>query len=201
MIVMAGLLVAGVAQAQDTAQIPRSDRLVTPLGAAITVGGGIVGFTDDATNDRTDLGGGWEVRAVYGTRSYIAVEGAYVGSARSLSNVRDTTLISNGAEAAVRFNLPMELGTEDMLIEPFAIAGIGASEYIITGTNDETVSGFVDGDGIVTVPLGIGIAGGYEGAWVDTRVVFRPSFDADTQFSDNNAFDSLAWTANVGAEF
>src|SRR5688572_27116519 len=49
---------------------------------ALSVGGGVQGFTDSDLDDTVGTGGSWDVRARFGTRSALSFEAAYIGSAQ-----------------------------------------------------------------------------------------------------------------------
>src|SRR5690554_5243259 len=57
---------------------------ITPFGMGLTVGGGVVGFTNSEMRDNLHTGGGWEARATVGTKLPVAFEAAYVGTANRL---------------------------------------------------------------------------------------------------------------------
>jgi hypothetical protein len=202
------LLALGIASSAHAAEIMRSDaslpdRMVTDAGAAIQVGGGAVGFTQTDTEDQVNTGGIWDVRGIYGTRSFVAGELAYVGSARAIDNPNiDGTLVSHGAEAAVRLNAPITGFDEqnDALIEPYAFGGVGWANYNVVG--DDGASNLANNDGVFAVPVGIGVAGVYQGALLDLRLTYRPTFGSETGGNtDDSALSNVAFTASVGGEF
>ena len=110
------------------------------FGLGFLAGGGYQDFSNSNMRDRTNAGGAWDIRFVAGTRSIIGVEGAYVGSARGFQSLGVTannpTLISNGVEGNLRLNAPITKGNS--LFEPYAIAGVGWSQYHITNFNSNT---------------------------------------------------------------
>ena len=168
------------------------------MGVGVSVGGAVDGFTDAAVNDYTGVGGGWQARVLVGTESRVGVEAAYVGSANSLELVgaggRDGggTLVSNGAEAAVRVNLL------ESRLRPYVSAGVGWRRYEVTRADARTSSLFGDDD-VAEVPLGLGI--GYHGThWVgDLRATYRPAFGEqlmDPALGDDTG-DLATWNAGV----
>jgi hypothetical protein len=61
------------------------DHLITPFGMSLAVGGGLMNFFDQDTRDLTGPAGTWEARLTIGTRSPLAFEAAYVGSAQNVN--------------------------------------------------------------------------------------------------------------------
>ena len=203
--VLVGLGLASSAQAADLMRSNASmpDRIVTDAGAALQIGGGAVGFTQSETEDRVNTGGTWDIRGIYGTRSFVAGELAYVGTARTLDNSSiDGTLVSNGVEGAVRFNAPITGFDDDndALIEPYAFGGVGWSNYDVV--SDDGLSNLAENDGVFQIPLGVGVAGVYQGALLDLRLTYRPTFDSDISVnSEDSALSNVAFTASIGGEF
>lgn len=197
--ILLALAVAAPAMAQDADDDFATSRRELPsgLGATVTAGGGVTDFTDDTFGDRTEVGGSWNIRASYGTRSIIGGEAAYVGSARGLE-ANDNALISNGAEVALRVNGPIPFDGDRGLVEPFAVAGIGGQVYDETDTEGE---GLADNELVGVIPLGVGIGGSYDGVYLDTRVMWRPSFDENGGIGEDNDLSTVEWTANIGGEF
>jgi len=90
------------------------------VGTAMMLGGGYEDFTYGNIKSMTGAGGSWDARLVAGTRQFVGLEAAYVGSAHSIQTLglaSNTNLISNGAEGALRVNIPIVRGNG--LIEPF----------------------------------------------------------------------------------
>src|SRR3954467_977973 len=54
------------------------------LGIEAAVGGGAVGFIDNAVRNTVNTGGTWDARLTFGSRLPIAIEGAYVGSVQNI---------------------------------------------------------------------------------------------------------------------
>lgn len=163
---------------------PASATKYTPpskLGLAFMVGGGFEDFANSEMRDRTNGGGAWNFRFVAGTRSIIGVEGAYVGSARGFQSLglsaNNPTLISNGVEGNLRLNAPISKGNS--LFEPYAIAGVGWSQYHISNYNSNTqaLSDFsATNDNVLTVPLGVGFTYGYKALMLDVRGTYSPTY-------------------------
>jgi hypothetical protein len=151
------------------------------FGLALLAGGGFQDFSNSSMRNLTNGGGAWDIRFVAGTRSIIGVEGAYVGSARGFQSLGVTannpTLISNGIEGNLRLNAPITKGAS--LFEPYAIAGVGWSQYHITNYNSNTqaLSDFsATNDNVMTVPLGAGFTYGYKALLLDVRGTYSPTY-------------------------
>jgi hypothetical protein len=178
--------------------------LPTKYGIAVSAGGGIIGFTDQETRNQTDVGGAWDVRAVFVTRFPLGLELGYTGSAQRISSTGldpDAFLVGNGADASLRLQLP------DGLVRPYAFGGIGWTYYTVTNTS-VAGTGVADNDSVGVVPFGIGVAVGNRGGFqFDLRLTGRWAFD-DTLLNGTVAgtgktasLDSLGVTARVGYEF
>src|SRR5262245_66259238 len=106
-ILVAFALVIGAA-ATARADESQKLKLFSPFGESISLGGGVTNFLADATRDATNVGGYWDVRATFGTRSYLGGEAAYMGAAqnvRALGLDNGAYLTQNGIEGALRVNL------------------------------------------------------------------------------------------------
>src|SRR4029079_13184332 len=132
---------------------------LAPHGGGLFVGGGFEDFTRGDLRNMTGSGGYWSARIVGGMRRIVGLEAAYVGSARNIDTLgldRNARLISNGAEGAVRLNLPIVSWNQMSLIEPFGFIGLGWSHYNVTNTNINT-SDVASSDDVMTIPLGGGL--------------------------------------------
>jgi hypothetical protein len=74
--------------------VTETEEWYTTLGFGLTIGGGVSGFTDETFRDTTNDGGNWDVRGTIGTRSYIAGEASYLGSAQSMMHSGSTTTLA-----------------------------------------------------------------------------------------------------------
>jgi hypothetical protein len=147
---------------------------------ALMVGGGVVNFTEDLIQESTDVGGYWDARFAWGTRQIIGVEAAYVGAAHNIDRLGldpDASLVRNGLEGNLRVNIPI-IDRDSALFEPFVFGGVGWSRYNLIN-EDFNTSDVTDGDDIVTVPLGLGLAAGGKGFIFDARFTYRPTFNDD----------------------
>ncbi|HEY0706539.1 MAG TPA: hypothetical protein VGG33_07075 [Polyangia bacterium] len=176
---------------------------MTPVGASVAVGGGVGNFFRESIRDITGISGTWDARLSVGTRSILAGELAYVGGARSISATglaNDANLINNGAEVALRLNLPIEL--RSFLLEPFALAGVGVSHYYLRNT--EAAGAVAKRDNVGTIPVGLGFAFAYKGLVADARATYRPTFnDSELVTAPSGETDLQSWSAGVtvGYEF
>jgi hypothetical protein len=145
------------------------------IGVSLQAGGGVTDFTGSTSRAETDTGGYWDVRAVFGTRSFLGAELAYVGSSRGLSTGAvlgsNASLVSHGGEGTLRFQLPFA-SSDGLLLEPFAFAGVGWSRYNFRNLSAGVTS---SSDSVGTVPVGGGLVVGYRGFMVDARITYRPT--------------------------
>jgi opacity protein-like surface antigen len=174
---------------------------LTPFGMGVTIGGGPVGFTDGDFNDFVDVGGGWEGRVLFGTRTVLGFEAAYTGSANGLDTIGvddDAILLSNGAEGLFRLNLAQTA------VRPYVLAGAGWKHYEIENTSTNT-SSLQDSDNVIEFPLGAGLGYQYNRFIADVRGTFRPAVDNELLRSevvqDENELHTWRAAANIGFEF
>ncbi len=176
------------------------------LGIAITAGAGGGGFVNSTLRNATDPGATWGVRLTFGTRTPLAVEAAYIGSAQRIYAVgldNDAYLVGNGVQGALRLNATMNLP-----VQPFAFAGLAWRRYDLANTVTATAD-INDVDIVVELPLGVGIAAKTAGLILDVRGEYRPAFDEDLlpEINDNgidngdSAMDRWGVNANIGYEF
>ncbi len=145
---------------------------LTRAGVSLAAGGGASGFTNDALRNTTDVGGDWDVRATVGTRSPIAFEGSYIGSAQQINALGlddSAVLVGNGVQGALRLN-----ATTDLPVQPFVFAGAAWRRYDLTNTN-QNLSDVQGSDDVLEVPMGAGIAAHLGGLVLDIRGEFRAS--------------------------
>jgi hypothetical protein len=185
-------LLAPLAQAQIAPTIsgrPGEEHIRSGIGVSVQGGGAVTDFTGSSERGATNVGGSWDIRAVLGTRRIFALEGAYVGSSRTLTTkslaANTMDLIGNGFEGALRLNAPFL--ERAVLVEPFAFLGAGWSHYYLTNYYSNTGVLVSRGDSVGTVPMGAGLAVGYRGFLAEARFTYRATYD------DNNIV-----VANVG---
>lgn len=172
-------------------------------GAALTVGGGVVDFTDGDARDITDVGGLWEARLGIGHRYMVGAEVAYVGTAQDISVLgldNDALLLSSAIEGVARVNIG------NWTVQPFIFGGVGWANYDIIN-EDFNTSSISGDDNMVTVPVGGGLAGHISGFLVDGRFTYRPTFDDDLfnlsslGVNDTATLDTWQASLRVGYEF
>lgn len=198
LLLTAGLLLAAaprVGSAQGWRDGSRD--LLTPVGEYFLVGGGVTDFSKDATKNRFDTGGAWDVRLGIGNRYYVGAEAAYVGAALNAKGV-GPDLRMNGAEGVVRVQYPYASGR--WLVEPFAFGGLGWSHL----TLNDAAPGVKDSDEIGVVPFGAGVTLGYDRFLIDARFTYRTTFNEDLALGAGQGAPSLErWAvgASLGYEF
>jgi hypothetical protein len=169
----------------ETRPAPDSERgriyrsSVSPRGGAFFVGGGFEDFTHGNLRSMTGAGGYWTARVVGGMRRIVGLEGAYVGSARTIDALGldgNARLISNGLEGALRLNVPIVSPNQMSLVEPFGFIGLGWSHYNVTNTN-MNMSDVASSDDVMTMPFGGGIAFGYGALMADARFTYRKIYN------------------------
>jgi hypothetical protein len=174
----------------------------TGIGIALMAGGGVSDYTGSGVRNSTGTAGSWDLRAVAGTRSFVAVEAAYVGAAQSIRGIglqSDARLVRNGVEGVLRLQAPIALRVA--LLEPYVFGGVGWNHYTLTNTPLATAD-VKSSDDVLTVPAGAGFSAGYRGFMADVRFTYRPTF-RQTLFT-GTARDGLTnWQAGaaLGYEF
>ena len=173
---------------------------VAPRGFGFQVGGGVTGFSRKETRDSFGTGGYWDARALIGSRSFLGAELAYVGSVREASAgglAGNAALLGNGAEAAVRVNLPIE--TNRLLVEPFLFGGVGWTYYQVVN-EDGNSSNIKDHANALSIPFGAGLSAAYQHFTVDARFTYRPVFDdklVPLTGGDRDHEDLQNWSAGL----
>jgi hypothetical protein len=181
------------------------------LGIGIAAGAGAGGFTGTDLRGTSNVGGDWDVRLTLGTRSPLAFEASYIGSAQRLNALgldNNAMLVGNGAQGALRLNAMAGLP-----ITPFVFGGVAWRRYDVTNSATNT-SDVGETDDVLELPVGAGIAGMFKGLMVDLRGEFRYTTNADLVrtgsldqpiigVSDNEFGTMHRWglNANVGYEF
>jgi hypothetical protein len=138
-------------------------------GSSVVFGAGVSEFGADGLREITGPAAMWEIRFTYGTERSIGLEAAYVGTAQSLDAARmgdDAAIVSNGAEANVRFNALTDAW------QPYAIIGIGWRRYELMSMDDIFMTQ-EDQDDVLVLPIGVGVAYRIDGVVLDLRGSFR----------------------------
>jgi hypothetical protein len=173
------------------------------VGAGVLLGGGVQDFSRSNARGVTNAGGFWSARLVAGTREYVGLEGAYIGSAQGINALgldSDAVLISNGVEGAVRLNLPIVVARSAALVEPFGFGGAGWSRFHVARTSVNT-SDIASDDDVLTVPYGAGMMVAYRGLMADARFTYRSTFYNDLLRSTGGSLDNWSAGAQIGFEF
>lgn len=188
----------------------RGDKaLVTDYGAYGLVGGGVNNFTEPSTMGTTSVGGYWDARVGFGSRSIFGGEVGYLGGARDVDAIGLSSgafMLNNGVEGVGRLNIPITgVGDKSSLIEPYTFGGVGWQYFSLANVSTNT-SDVDNDDHTLTIPMGVGLALGYGGVTLDSRIAYRPVLFSDMMGYSTNSFDSNAisfWTAgaSIGYEF
>ncbi len=188
--------------APEPVYVPRSPPWYETFGFALSVGGGVDDFARDQMRNTTSLGGAWNVRLTFGTRSYFGFEASYIGSAQSIDALglpSDAVLIGNGAQGALRLN-----GTVNYPVQPFAYGG-GAYRFYSISMTGPNLSDVRSNDNVFEVPVGGGIAAYLDGLMLDARGEYRFAWGADslvfTPGGGKPSLDRWAVSADIGYEF
>jgi len=183
---------------------PPPDRPPSRIGIEATVGAGAIGFIDETARNATQTGATWDARMLFGSRSLIAVEGAYVGSVQNIEALGLSTnslLLGNGVEGTLRVNVTRTR------VQPYLFGGVGWTHYQLTSAQANT-SSLLGSDDIGTVPLGAGLSARLGSAFIlDIRGTYRATFGGDMfqgvalNTDSSNAMQTWSATGRVGFEF
>jgi outer membrane protein OmpA-like peptidoglycan-associated protein len=166
---------------------PSDDHLLTPFGMAFTVGGGLVGFLDGEAREVGSLGGAWEARLTVGTRSPLAFEAAYVGSAQGMDALgldQGAVLLGTAVEGDLRVNFTTAF------VQPYLFGGIGFTRYDVVN-EDFNTSSVNDSERMGHIPLGGGLGFQWGGFLFDVRGTVRAAFSDDLLDEPANEDDPL----------
>jgi hypothetical protein len=193
-----------VPYAQRTWYAPR---LISDIGIAMTVGGGVSGFTDRTMRSAmTDnVGGLWDFHVALGTHVPIGVEVGYVGTAstmQSLSGFANGTLVGSAVEGDLRWNILWRRPWT-----PYVFAGLGWQHYsAVDNTLTTADSGMKNSDNVAEFPVGAGLSfRDASGFVLDLRGTYRATTSSTLLFDPRtNQYASLqTWEAGaaLGYEF
>jgi hypothetical protein len=180
-------------------EITRAPGPASGFGASVLLGGGVMNFSGDAARALSDVGGSWDLRLGWGSRSILGIEAAYIGTANSLNATgldNNAVLLGSGAEGLIRLNAPLVY--RDALFEPFGFAGLGWTRFDVVN-EDFNVSAISDKDHVMTLPIGGGIAAVYRSLMVDARFTYRFTYEED--LIGNTDLGNWIVSANIGSEF
>ena len=183
---------------------PSPDRPPSRIGIEATVGAGAIGFIDETARNATQTGATWDARMLFGSRSLIAVEGAYVGSVQNIEALGLSTsslLLGNGVEGTLRVNVTRTR------VQPYLFGGVGWTHYQLTNAQANT-SSLLGSDDVGTVPLGAGLSARLGSAFIlDIRGTYRATFGGDMfqgvalNTDSSNAMQTWSASGRVGFEF
>jgi hypothetical protein len=183
---------------------PSSQRPPSRIGIEATVGAGAIGFIDDTARNATQTGAAWDARLLFGSRSPIAIEGAYVGSVQNIEALglgTSSLLLGNGVEGTLRVNLSRAR------VQPYLFGGVGWTRYQLTNAQSNT-SSLLGSDDVGTVPLGGGLSARLgPGFILDVRGTYRATFGGDMfqglalNTDRSNAMQTWSAAGRVGFEF
>ena len=174
---------------------------VSRLGTGVLVGGGFEDFTNNNLRNMTGPGGAWTARVLAGTRQFVGLEAAYVGSARSIDALglqNSAVLVGNGVEGNMRLNVPVVM-RRAQLLEPFAYVGLGWSRYQVTNTNTIT-SDLTRDDDVMALPVGGGLEYAIGRFMADARFTYRATYYNDLMRTGGN-LNSWGVGTQVGFSF
>ena len=166
-------------------------------GIGVVLGGGVEGFTDKTMRESTQVGGNWDVRAIFGTRQYLGFEAAYIGSAQGINALgldSNAVLVGNGVQGNLRLNF-----TKDHLVQPFAFAGAAWRRYDLKNADFNT-SAVAGSDDVLELPMGVGLGYKYRGLLFEARGEFRAVTNEDLMPSlsgNDDAAKMHRWGANA----
>ncbi|HTJ44125.1 MAG TPA: outer membrane beta-barrel protein [Kofleriaceae bacterium] len=175
-------------------------------GIAVAVGGGAAGYTEKGMRDNTSVSGSWDVTAQFSTRSWLSLEGEYLGTASSIDSLiggKNANLVGHAIGGDVRVNLLPEY-----FVQPYAFVGAAYRRYDVTGASFSTSdAGMNDSDNQLEIPMGLGVA--YRdpsGLVADLRGTFRAATDAQLVLTGAGNTDYVPmhnWgaVARIGYEF
>jgi hypothetical protein len=172
------------------------------VGFALMVGGGYQDFTHEQLKNTTNGGGSWDARLVIGLKSVIGAEVAYVGTTQQMAPLglsSTSYLASNGAEGALRLNIPIIRGMT--LVEPYGFVGLGWQHYWITHYNQAALSDFTAHDDVMTVPVGGGIAFANRALLLDVRGSWTPTYYNNILPGVNGALNHWGVGGHIGVAF
>lgn len=170
-------------------------------GTALAIGGGVDSFVDRGDTG-TQAGGGWNVRAILGTKTMFGFEAAYIGSAQSIDAIgldQDAVLVGNGAQGSLRLNM-----TPQYDIGLLLHGGLAWRRYDLTNADFNT-SDIAGKDDVLEIPIAAGVQYDYRGMLLDARAEYRFANYGDIMgpggASSGNAMDRWGIQANVGYRF
>jgi opacity protein-like surface antigen len=191
------------AQTSDIEETPPQPPEQKPHGpgVSLSVAGGVSAFSRSSARDFLDTGGAWDVRGVFGTRTLLGLEAAYVGTANGLDAPGGftRTLFGNGIEGVGRLNLLRNGLAFAGGLQPYLFGGLGWTHYHLS--NNISTAAIDNSDDTVQVPVG----GGVSYYFANNHMMLDARFTYRFAFSDNlingSSLDTMGLTARIGADF
>jgi hypothetical protein len=196
---------AGVAFASLARTAAAEPPILGDSGVAVGVGGGVNGFTERGMRDNTSVAGSWDVLAQFSTRSWLSIEGEYLGTASTVDSLvggRSATLVGTGVGADLRLNV-----IPDQAWQPYVFLGGSYRRYDVSGASFSTSdAGMNDVDNVFEVPMGVGVSYRTQGFFGDVRGTFRAATNSHLVLTSPGSTDYVPlhnWgaIARVGYEF
>jgi hypothetical protein len=204
-LVGSGLAGAVLAMAAPAAAEP----LVSGVGVAITVGGGVEQPASGTLRRAIGPAALWELRAAIATRLPLSTELAYLGTASTIERAGAPagTLVSTGVEVLLRANL-----STSSRWRPYLLIGRALRYYRVTGAAHEKRSppaGGADRDVVLDLPAGVGCMLHLDGFVLDVRGAFRAAMGSELVVADPASGQEVTYaethswsvTARLGYEF
>jgi len=167
-------------------------------GIAVSVEGGTTGFFDHHMRaiETSEVGATWGLRLIMGTRTSLALEARYTGSATPIATpLGDSrrTLLGNGLEGDLRWNLARGAVT------PFVFVGFGFDHEQVSGRGVTLATmGMSDQVDAMVFPIGAGVALRRGDLVVELRGAFRPCPNGDlVRLVDGGYAAMNAWEASA----
>ncbi len=164
-------------------------------GIGFLLGGGVTNFTASAVRDATELGGAWDARLIFGTRTFLGLEAAYVGSVNDINAFGlsgNTKLIGTGVQGLARLNLTTTAW------QPYLLGGAGWKHYALAGERFN-VSNIRNDDNVVEIPMGLGLAFHNRGFMFDVRGLYNYALNSNLFTNQNPGVDGPGDLHNWGA--
>jgi opacity protein-like surface antigen len=174
------------------------------IGFSLSAAGGFSVFSRSSARDFLDTGATWDVRGVFGTRTLVGFEAAYLGAAYGFDAPGGITrtLYGHGLEGSLRINI-MRNGLvygrgAAVGLQPYVLGGFGWIHYHLS--NNVSTASIDNSDNTLQLPVGAGLS-----YYLNSRVLLDARFAYRFAFSDNliqgSSLDNYSVTARLGAEF
>lgn len=183
-------------EAPSTVEIGPRASFYERWGLSLAAAGGPEAFASRG-NTGTDIGGGWAVRASFGSKKLIGIEAAYIGSAQSISATgmaNNAVLVGSGVQGNLRLNMGPQLA-----IAPFLYAGAAWRHYSLTNSDPNT-SAVRSTDNVAEFPIGAGLQYVYRGLLLDARLDYRFTQNGNMMPAASN-MDMNRWAIQGGVGY